>query len=168
MCAGLSLGATCIDLQCNCCDVTSISVRNAHKCVVKKNEHVCGRLETCVLCVCVCVCELARLQSSNPSQNRIAGGGEWPSSMFHETSPPYRISITSDDLLFFFPPPTLPVPPPPPFTPPFWPQYLCTSSSLYPSSFLRRLLSLSSVSSIVPLSSPSPTLLFLLPHWGVV
>jgi len=48
------------------------------------------------------VCELARLQSSNPSQNRIAGGGEWPGSMFHETSPPYRISITSDDLLFFF------------------------------------------------------------------
>lgn len=51
--------------------------------------------------VCVCMREFARLQSSNLSQNRITGGGEWPGSIFHETSPPYRISITSDDLLSF-------------------------------------------------------------------
>ena len=44
----------------------------------------------------------ARLESSNWSQNRITGGGgEWPDSIFHETSPPHRISITSDDLHFF-------------------------------------------------------------------
>lgn len=35
-----ALEATCIDLQCDCCDVTSISVRNTHECVVKKNKRV--------------------------------------------------------------------------------------------------------------------------------
>lgn len=49
----------------------------------------------------VCVSVFARLRSSNPSQNRIGGGGGWPSSIFDETSPPYRISITSDDLFSF-------------------------------------------------------------------
>lgn len=151
------MGATCIDLQHDCCDVTSISVRNTHKCVVKKNEHVCGRLETCVWCVQVCVSEFARLQSSNPSQNRITGGGEWPGSIFHETSPPYRISITSDDLFSFL----LPL---------IQFHLLCllllfgTSISAPPLSLclLWSFLSLSSVSSAVPLCPcPSPTLIFL-------
>lgn len=73
-----------------------------HKYEVKKNEHVCGRPETCVWFVCVRERAFVRLQSSNWSQNRITGGGEWPCSIFHENSPPYRVCITSDDLLFFF------------------------------------------------------------------
>lgn len=113
--------------------------------------------------VCVCVSEFARLRSSNPSQNRITGGGEWPGSIFHETSPPYRISITSDDLLsfllpliqfhlllsfFFYSSSLAPVP--------LHLLFLCLSS------FLRSFLSFSRVSSAVPLSPrPSPTLVSL-------
>lgn len=49
----------------------------------------------------VCV-SFVRLDYTNPSQNRLTGGGgEWPESIFHETSPPHRIPVTSDDLLSF-------------------------------------------------------------------
>lgn len=44
------------------------------------------------------MCASVWLQSSNSGQLQIAGGGEWPDSSLRETGPPYRISITSDDL----------------------------------------------------------------------
>lgn len=59
--------------------------KRTRKRAIKRSEHVCA---------------FAWLQSSNSGQLQIAGGGEWPDSSLRETGPPYRISITSDDLFF--------------------------------------------------------------------
>lgn len=163
------MGATYIDLQRDCCDVTSISVRNCSQVCSRRRMSMCVGDWRHVFGVCECACELARLRSSNSSQNRITGGGgggEWPGSIFHETSPPYRISITSDDLLSFLLPPFL-ICHPPPFTPPLCHQYLRT-----PSFFVSPLSSgVSFPSRPSPLPSLSLLVLLLLaplplPRWG--
>lgn len=70
--------------------------KRTRKRAIKKSEHVCA---------------FVWLQSSNSGQLQIAGGGEWPDSSLRETGPPYRISITSDDLFFTrLPSPCLPAP----------------------------------------------------------
>lgn len=86
-----ALGATCIDLKCNLCDVTFISLLK-HEHVAKKSKCVCvgygGRVQ--------CVCE-AGVQEPKDRRNWRRRAAR----IFNETSPPHTLSITSDNLFFF-------------------------------------------------------------------
>lgn len=104
---GVSLGVAFIDLQLDCGDVNCYFCTKTHKCVAKKNEHtICVGASGHVF---VCMRDLARLECRPEPEQESGGGGEWPGAIFYETSPPYRISITSNDLLLF--PPSLPLHP---------------------------------------------------------
>lgn len=82
--------------------------------------------------VCVFVFVFARRQLSNPSQNRIRGGGEWPSSIFDEPNSPnfyhlrwpllFLLTLYFSHLLSFLPPS-------------LWQQCNCTSSLCFSLSF---------------------------------